>query len=135
MDEQNEPRWWLGWTRRRWQAIAYVVLVATFVTVSWNNNRAIDREVIDRQIEDCNVLNVTQQILMEIVEAAVAGSTAADLTSAPNFENLDPEIQQYLRELNGVLADNAEPTPYGEYLIRFAHERLMPRDCSAIDRR
>jgi len=87
-----------------------------------------DRAIlVQRTVATCEERNLTKEALRGTIDAALAGSGRGDLTQAPSFDRLPPDIQQFVREIS---VTNGEPSSATS--LRVYRETLLDEDCKAV---
>lgn len=126
--------------RRLWRLVlpSYVLVVFVAAGAVWLNDRESDaRQAEDhaaeiaRATDACEARNDFRSALRELITVATApsGAEAVNLTSQDSFDQLPPEMQAYLIELQADLVADGAPSP--GHLAKFA-ESLEPEDCDRI---
>jgi hypothetical protein len=133
-------------SRRDWARTAvwglvigyFVLAVFVFFAFQAQGEEADDRVESDRRIVvaqtvlSCEDRNHTKKVLRETIDAALAGGGGiGDLTKVPGFDELDPDTQEYFRNL---MAGGSDSQSSGDRL-RAYRDSLIDEDCKALGRK
>lgn len=119
------------WT---WIRVAFCGLAIMNLFGFWIVNRNGERDLRDtRQAQHgiCTAANESRRSISDLIILSISlGSQGAfDFTTAPTYQQLDPLLQKYLRELNEILR---RPTTTPGELDSFVRTRLPQRNCEPI---
>lgn len=116
----------IRWLRAHPLTIAYLLIIAVFAFALWG----VQHEESERRSALCETVNDQQAVLADLLETVLDddGSGGLPLTALPEFQQLDPDTQDYLSALEALSAQD-DPDSLDDRLRRFAAERLVPAEC------
>lgn len=145
-------QWYLVWRDTRQARLIAYLFVLGFTTFGFYlSGEAVetakdeaDRRIVQaeeeataRSIEGCNARNDGILNLVNLVTFLATSNprSAVDLDSAPGFDAMPPEVQEYFTSLENYLNQpNPDRRSLEELVSEFVEENQLVRDCDAIFR-
>ena len=126
------PNWQgqaLKWSVVAWSVLALAIVVGFYFDSEDDKaQQASERTVLVKIVEsNCDARNLNKAATRDLITTAVGAGEPTDFTLIPSFQFLDPETQQFLRDVSRDSSD----TTTTERLIAF-RDALVNEDCSTL---